>query len=127
MIEACRTGEVADPPAVRAGRRPSAAPGRIVSNRLASVRAEFERAAAIYRQAGHESELVLSVSGQSGDGPSGTDTALRAFAAGTMYYDPGIKLENASTDKPKPKKRSQFRVASKNIAALYETVEAVEL
>lgn len=50
---------------------------------------------------------------------------LRAFAAGAMYYDPGIKLEKASTDKPKHKKRSQFRVASKNITALYETVETV--
>ena len=50
---------------------------------------------------------------------------LRAFAAGTVYYDPDIKLEHASTDKPKPKQRSQFRVASKNITALYETVETV--
>ena len=59
----------------------------------------------------------------------GTDSLrlLRAFAAGAMYYDPGIKLENASTDKAKSKKRSQFRVASKNIAALYETVETVEV
>jgi hypothetical protein len=52
---------------------------------------------------------------------------LRAFAAGAVYYDPGIKLENASTEKPKNKKRSQFRVASRNIAALYETVELVEV
>jgi len=52
---------------------------------------------------------------------------LRAFAAGAMYYDPGIKLEAASTDRAKAKKRSQFRVASKNIAALYETVETVEV
>ena len=50
---------------------------------------------------------------------------LRAFASGAVYYDPGIKLENASTEKAKSKKRSQFRVASKNIAALYETVETV--
>jgi len=51
----------------------------------------------------------------------GTDSLrlLRAFAAGAVYYDPGIKLENASTDKPKHKKRSQFRVASRNITALY--------
>jgi len=42
-----------------------------------------------------------------------------------MYYDPDMKLENVSTDKPKHKKRSQFRVASKNITALYETVETV--
>ncbi len=35
----------------------------------------------------------------------GTDSLrlLRAFAAGAMYYDPGIKLENASTEKPKSK------------------------
>ncbi|MGC3959861.1 MAG: MvaI/BcnI family restriction endonuclease [Verrucomicrobiota bacterium] len=52
---------------------------------------------------------------------------LRAFASGAVYYDPGIKLENASTDKAKAKKRSQFRVASKNINALYEAVETVEV
>lgn len=59
----------------------------------------------------------------------GTDSLrlLRAFASGAMYYDPGIKLEHASTDKAKSKKRSQFRVASRNIAALYETVETVEV
>lgn len=57
----------------------------------------------------------------------GTDSLrlLRAFAVGAVYYDPGIKLENASTEKPKSKKRSQFRVASRNIAALYESVETV--
>ena len=52
---------------------------------------------------------------------------LKALASGAVYYDPGIKLEKASTEKPKNKKRSQFRVASKNIAALYETVETVEV
>ncbi len=52
---------------------------------------------------------------------------LRAFASGAMYYDPGIKLEEASSEKPKHKNRSQFRVASKNIAALYEKVETVEV
>jgi hypothetical protein len=52
---------------------------------------------------------------------------LRAFASGAVYYDPGIKLENASTDRPKHKKRSQFRVASRNITALYESVETLEV
>ncbi len=51
---------------------------------------------------------------------------LKALAYGSGY-DPGIKLEQASSAKPTSKKRSQFRVASKNIAALYETVECVEL
>ncbi|MDH7503867.1 MAG: MvaI/BcnI family restriction endonuclease [Verrucomicrobiota bacterium] len=58
----------------------------------------------------------------------GTDSLrlLAALAAGAVYYDPGIKLEHASSN-PEIKRRSQFRVASKNIAALYETVELVEL
>lgn len=51
---------------------------------------------------------------------------LRALAGGSVYYDPGIKLEHASSD-PKVKRRSQFRIASKSIAALYETVELVQL
>ena len=51
---------------------------------------------------------------------------LRALAAGGVYYDPGIKLEFAST-KPVVKRRSQFRIASKNIGALYEIVEVVEV
>jgi hypothetical protein len=51
---------------------------------------------------------------------------LAAFACGEVYYDPGIKLENASTN-PKKKNRSQFRVASRNIKALYETVKVVEV
>ncbi len=51
---------------------------------------------------------------------------LAAFACGEVYYDPGIKLENASTN-PKKKNRSQFRVASRNIKALYERVTIVEV
>jgi hypothetical protein len=46
---------------------------------------------------------------------------LKAINQGLVYYDPGIKLENASGPIPKPKKRSQFRVASKHLAALYES------
>lgn len=51
---------------------------------------------------------------------------LAALAAGAVYYDPGIKLEHASTQ-PAVKRRNQFRVASKNIGVLYERVETVEL
>jgi hypothetical protein len=51
---------------------------------------------------------------------------LSGFASGDVYYDPGIKLENASTN-PKKKNRSQFRVASRNIKALYETVTIVNV
>jgi hypothetical protein len=41
--------------------------------------------------------------------------------------NPGIKREQASAEKTKHKKRSQFRVASRNIAALYEMVETVDV
>jgi hypothetical protein len=51
---------------------------------------------------------------------------LKAIASGHVFYDPGIKLENAST-KPKIKKRSQFRVKSVNISLLYETVEKFDV
>lgn len=51
----------------------------------------------------------------------GTDflKLLHAMAAGKVYYDPGIKLEGISSPKPKPKKRSQFRVRMTDLPALY--------
>ncbi len=52
---------------------------------------------------------------------------LNALACGEVYYDPGIKLEEESSPKPKAKKRSQFRVASKRIAMLYEMVQTVDV
>lgn len=58
----------------------------------------------------------------------GTDSLklLGALATGAAYYDPGIKLENASTS-PRTKRRSQFRIASKNIADLYDNVRIEEV
>ena len=44
---------------------------------------------------------------------------LEAFAESQIYYDPGIKLENVST-KPKTKRRSQFRIKSRQLYHLYE-------
>lgn len=52
---------------------------------------------------------------------------LAAFQTGAVYYDPGIKLEQASAAKPKEKRRSQFRIHSKDIGALYRTVDQVKL
>lgn len=49
---------------------------------------------------------------------------LSALAKGAVYYDPGIKLENAST-RPTTKRRSQFRIASKSIGELYHSIETV--
>jgi len=52
---------------------------------------------------------------------------LNAVNEGKVYYDPGIKLEDASTSKPKTKKRSQFRVVSKDLPALYVTSRVVDV
>lgn len=50
---------------------------------------------------------------------------LNAVHEGRVYYDPGIKLEGVTTI-PKPKKRSQFRVASKDLPLLYESSRIVD-
>ncbi len=51
---------------------------------------------------------------------------LKAVDEGKVYYDPGIKLEGVSTNNPKAKKRSQFRVGSKNLPALYVSSRVVD-
>ena len=52
---------------------------------------------------------------------------LNAMALKSIYYDPGIKLENASFEKPKIKKRSQFRISAKNLPSLYAEFELVDI
>lgn len=49
---------------------------------------------------------------------------LRAISDGMIVYDPAPKLENASTA-PRAKERHQFRIASRDICALYETLTMV--
>ncbi len=51
---------------------------------------------------------------------------LTAVSEGKVYYDPGIKLEDVSTGSPRQKKRSQFRVSSKDLSALYESTRVVD-
>lgn len=52
----------------------------------------------------------------------GTDPLFltSAIVEGMVYYDPGIKLEEASSSKPAIKRRSQFRVKLKDIGRLYD-------
>lgn len=52
---------------------------------------------------------------------------LKAMLKGYVYYDPGIKLELASTGAPKLKRRSQFRVNHKFLSHLYNALEFVEI
>ncbi|WP_375208686.1 MvaI/BcnI family restriction endonuclease [Hyphomonas jannaschiana] len=49
------------------------------------------------------------------------DLLLQALACGAVYYDPGLKLENASSDKQKVKRRSQFRIKYKDLGKLYDS------
>ena len=55
------------------------------------------------------------------------DKFLSSLINGNIYYDPGIKLENISTQKPKSKKRSQIRIKPKDIPSLYEKCEEINL
>jgi hypothetical protein len=59
----------------------------------------------------------------------GTDflRLLRAISSGTVYYDPGIKLENASSTQARTKRRSQFRVKSQDISTLYEQMTEINV
>ncbi len=52
---------------------------------------------------------------------------LKTVAAQKLYYDPGIKLENASSSKPKMKLRSQFRVKSSELDQLYDRLDTVDV
>jgi hypothetical protein len=48
---------------------------------------------------------------------------LRAIATGSVYYDPGIKLESDGTTK----RRSQFRVKSRELGRLYGDFDSVDV
>ncbi len=52
---------------------------------------------------------------------------LKAFATGQVYYDPAVKVENASSEAPEIKRRSQFRVAHGDLTRLYRRSETVRL
>lgn len=59
----------------------------------------------------------------------GTDFKLflDAMAAGSIYYDPGIKLENAFSGRPKTKRRSQFRIRVSSLDSLYRSWQEYDL
>ena len=77
IVEASRGVEVDGPPPVRDGRA-GAAPGKLVSPPVESVRAEFDRAHASYEQLGVGQKLIL-VESDNGVGSPGSDAALTGF------------------------------------------------
>jgi len=81
VIEACRAPEVTGPPSPGKGRSGGAAPGVIENCTLGQVRAEFDRAAAIYAGLKAANRATLVASGE-GDGHAGTAEALTALLAG---------------------------------------------
>ena len=76
-IEASGVTEIAGPPAARQGRG-GAAPGKIETATLASVRVEHDRAKRFFDALKASDKLTLSASGE-GDAPAGTPRALTAF------------------------------------------------
>jgi MvaI/BcnI restriction endonuclease family len=59
----------------------------------------------------------------------GTDFTrlIQAISTGVVYYDPAIKLENASAVQARTKRRSQFRVGSQDISKLYAQMTEVSV
>ncbi len=51
---------------------------------------------------------------------------LSAVHSGHVYYDPGIKLVGQAAGEPSTKRRSQFRVKSKNLPSLYTSSRVVD-
>lgn len=92
-IEACAAPEVAGPPEPRPGRevRPAvaaqigrgggAAPGRIRTPAIASVRSEYKRARRIFAALKIDERIKLASSGN-GSGPAGSAEAFAAFVGG---------------------------------------------
>ncbi len=58
---------------------------------------------------------------------TGFELLLASMAEGNVYYDPGLKLENASDPKASPKRRSQFRVSHSRLDTLYQSFHYVDV
>ena len=105
VIEACRAPQVSGPPAPGKGRSGGAAPGGIENCTLGEVRAEFDRAAAIYARLKVADRATLVASGE-GDGSAGTPGALAAFLKGLGRPGQLVPLgPKPTTDGPLPDAR----------------------
>jgi dienelactone hydrolase len=100
IVEAAQSVIITGPPVARIGRANVAAPGRIATCSMDSVRAEFDRASVFYSLHEQKEELILVTSGETGDGPPGTEFSLKSFADGLGLGDylaaqPTPGLENS--------------------------------
>jgi hypothetical protein len=55
------------------------------------------------------------------------EMVLSAMHLGKVFYDPGIKLQNASGQNPEIKRRNQFRVNHKDLDTLYNRFDCVDV
>jgi len=102
VVEACRAPEVTGPPPAGKGRGGGAAPGAIENCTLGQVRAEFDRAHAIYSRLKAADHATLVASGE-GDGPAGTSEALVTLLAGLGARGPlAAAGEKPSVEGPLP-------------------------
>ncbi|MFQ5730452.1 MAG: alpha/beta hydrolase family protein [Planctomycetaceae bacterium] len=98
VIEACAAPEVDGPPAPGRGRRSGAAPGRLRIPDPKAVQREAERAKVPFKKLGAADRLTLYVSGR-GNGPAGTDGALRSLFSG-IGIEPKRMKSRLGTIKP---------------------------
>ena len=78
VIEACRAPEVDGPPKPHDGRS-GAAPGRLATPKLDSVRSEVERARGLLQGHSELNHIELQVSGDEGRGPFASSPTLASF------------------------------------------------
>lgn len=81
-IEACSAVNIDGPPESANGQVTTAAPGRIRTAPLESVKDEFKIAAKHYGQLGAAKKIDLIISGEHGDGNPATDKSIRSFLTG---------------------------------------------
>lgn len=79
VVEACGVPETKGPAAPKPGRRGGAAPGKIQTATLASVRLEVDRARPHFEKLKAGDNLFFRSSGE-GDGPAGSEPVLTEFA-----------------------------------------------
>ncbi len=111
IIEASRGVEIDGPPPVRDGRS-GAAPGRLTTPPLESVKAEFDRAHALYEQLGIGQNLILVESGN-GVGSPGSDAALTSLLTALGQDQPLAPSGTLSQDRriafsPETRQHRQF-------------------
>jgi dienelactone hydrolase len=112
VIEAAAAPESAGPPAPKADRRGGAAPGKIVTPRLADVRREFDRTVGFFEKLHRLDRLSLIVSSD-GTGAPGSPPALRALLKQLGVGEPVRQADETVKDArsafdPQERQKRQF-------------------